>query len=395
MAHLVMCWELGGDLGHVARMRPLAEALQHRGHRITFIVREPLQAERLLDPKRFSWLQAPYQARAVPTPLAPTLSFAAVMYNCGFHAAAALRGRLRAWRNLYSVLQPDLLVFDHSPTAMLAARDLEIPRIALGTGFCIPPAVRPLPLFDPAAGGSVAHVEDQVLAVANQALAGLGNPPIRRLADIYQANAGVFFTLKELDHYSGRGSAGYWGPTRQDSGVAPAWPATAGRRIFAYLKPFKTLQSLLEALRDSGQAVLVYLAKGAEDLAQKYAGERMTFSHRPVDLGRAVADADLVICHAGHGTISAALLGGKPLLLLPLNMEQRMLAARVVELGGGLAAPALAPEGMRQKLQRLLAEPGFTAAAGRFAERYRDLKIERIPERFADLVERLFASEAP
>ena len=27
MARISMCWELGGDLGHVARMKPLAEAL--------------------------------------------------------------------------------------------------------------------------------------------------------------------------------------------------------------------------------------------------------------------------------------------------------------------------------------------------------------------------------
>ncbi len=30
MANIVMCWELGGDLGHVARMKPLAEALSKR-----------------------------------------------------------------------------------------------------------------------------------------------------------------------------------------------------------------------------------------------------------------------------------------------------------------------------------------------------------------------------
>jgi UDP:flavonoid glycosyltransferase YjiC (YdhE family) len=114
-----------------------------------------------------------------------------------------------------------------------------------------------------------------------------------------------------------------------------------------------------------------------------------------VDLKRAATEAELVICHSGHGTISAALLAGKPLMLLPLNMEQRMLSLRVTELGAGLAAPALAPEGMREKFQWLMAEPAFTAAAKDFAERYRDLKVEKIPERFAALAESLLASEAP
>ena len=133
--------------------------------------------------------------------------------------------------------------------------------------------------------------------------------------------------------------------------------------MFAYLKPFKTLPSLLTALKESGHPTLVYLSKDSEDARKEYSGESLSFSDQPMDLSRAVADAELVICHAGHGTVSASLLAGKPLLLLPLNIEQRMLSVRVVESGAGLAAPALAPDGMRQKFQRLMAEPGFTQAA--------------------------------
>src|SRR5690242_6537649 len=75
MAHIVMCWELGGDLGHVARMRPLAESLRLRGHRVTFIVREPLAAARLLDPAHYTWLQAPVHMEAVSPAFAPTRNF--------------------------------------------------------------------------------------------------------------------------------------------------------------------------------------------------------------------------------------------------------------------------------------------------------------------------------
>jgi UDP:flavonoid glycosyltransferase YjiC (YdhE family) len=395
MAQVVMCWELGGDLGHVARMKPLAEALHARGHQVSFIVRDALSAERLLDPARFRWYQAPYQSSPIPDPARPTLNMAAVMHNCGFNAPRALAGRLEAWRNLYALLRADLLVFDHSPTAMLAARDLGTPRIVLGTGFGIPPATQPLTPFEADKAEGIAEMESGVLARANTALRSIGAPPLARLADLYQAEASVFFTFAELDHYGARASADYWGPTRQDGGVPPEWPTQAGRRVFAYLKPFKTLPSLLDAFKASGHPALVYLNKGADAMRKEYAGTRnLSFSGKPVDLKQAVADADLVVCHSGHGTISASLLGGKPLLLLPLNMEQRMLSLRVAESGAGLAAPALAPEGMRSKFQRLLAEPAFTAAAQGFAERYRGLKVEDIPERFAALAERLLASEA-
>ena len=271
MAKVVMCWELGGDLGHVARMKPLAEALHARGHRVSFIVREPLSAERLLDPQRFRWFQAPYQSEGIPNPIRPTLTMAAVMHNCGFNSSRALLGRLHAWRNLYALLKPDLLVFDHSPTAMLAAQGLKTPRIVLGTGFGIPPSTSPLPPFEPHKAEGIVEMEDGIRARVNEALAGLDVPPLTRLADLYRAQADVFFTFKELDHYPGREAADYWGPTRQDGGVVPAWPAVPGRRVFAYLKPFKTLEPLLETFKQAGHPMLIYLSKGAEAVRKKYA----------------------------------------------------------------------------------------------------------------------------
>jgi UDP:flavonoid glycosyltransferase YjiC (YdhE family) len=377
-------------------MKPLAEALHRHGHRVSFIVRECLPAERLLDPENFRWFQAPYQNEAVPDPRLPTRNLAEVMHNTGFHASANLAGRVRAWRRLFALLDPDLLVFDHSPTALLAARGLSIPRVVLGTGFGIPPAVSPFPAFAADdAGPDLAASEARVTVTVNEALQSLGESPIARLADIYTAETNVFFTFRELDHYQERDAADYWGPTQQDAGVTPVWSPGDGKRVFAYMKPFDTLAALLTTLRDAGHPTLIYLGKGAEDIRRGFEGGNLAFSDRPVDLRAAVAGADLMVCHSGHGTISAALLAGKPLLLLPLNMEQRMLSARVIEAGAGLAAPALAPEGMRQKFQRLMAEPAFTEAARAFAERYASLNVETIPERFTALAERLIASEVP
>lgn len=396
MTHIVMCWELGGDLGHVARMKPLAEALHRHGHRVSFIVRECLPAERLLDPGHFRWFQAPYQSEAVPDHRMPTRNMADVMYNTGFHASRNLAGRIRAWRALFAMLDPDLLVFDHSPTALLAARGLGIPRTILGTGFSIPPSMSPFPTFTGEdAGPDLTGSEAQITVTVNDVLESLGEAPIARLADIYTAEANVFFTFRELDHYPARDAGDYWGAAQQDTGVDPRWPPGTGKRVFAYLKPFKTLTALLATLRDAGHPTLIYLGKGGEDIRKEFTGGNLAFSDRPVDLRATVAGADLVICHSGHGTISAALLAGKPLLLLPLNMEQRMLSARVIQAGAGLAAPALVPEGMRQKFQRLMAEPSFTEAARVFAERYASLEVETIPERFAALAERLIASEVP
>ena len=172
--------------------------------------------------------------------------------------------------------------------------------------------------------------------------------------------------------------------------MTPAWAESSGKRVFAYLKPFKTLSSLLDTFKQAGHSTLIYMSRHDDPLPP--AEGALRWSEAPVDLKQVARDADLLVCHAGHGTVSTALLAGKPLLLLPLNIEQRMLAARVETTGAGLSAPALAPEGMRTKFQRLLAEPAFASAAGRFAERYTGLAVEKNPERFAALVERLLGS---
>lgn len=391
MAHIVMCWELGGDLGHVARMRPLGEALRARGHRVSFIVRETLAAGRLLDPVHYSWLQAPLHPELVSPIYSPTLNFTQIMHNVGFHDHNAIVGRMHAWRNLFDALKPDLLVFDHSPTALLAARGLPLKRILLGTGFGIPPAVAPLPPFD--AETKIQELETserEIMERINEALKTFGVERLKRIADIYQADASLLFTIKELDHYPQRQGGDYWGPPTQGGGVSAGWPEGEGKRVFAYLKPFKTLPSLLETLAQAGHSTLIYMSR--QDAAQKPTSDKLRYSDRPVDLRQAAKESDLIICHAGHGTVSTALLRGKPLLLLPLNIEQRMLAARVAGMGAGLAAPALAPAGMREKFLRLLAEPAFTAAARSFAERYAGLEVEKNPERFAALVEKLLGS---
>lgn len=393
MARIVMCWELGGDLGHIARMKPLAEALHARGHEVSFIVRETIGAERLLDPGKFRWLQAPIQPEAVRPGKLPTLNFTHVMHNVGFHDARALLGRMRAWRNLYDSLGAELLVFDHSPTALLAARGYPARRILLGTGFGVPPVAYPLPAFMTGTDAATLMADEDIVAARiNEALAALGAPGIGRVAELYASDAKVVFSLRELDHYGAREDVEYWGPTAQNTGLAPDWPAAEGRRVFAYLKPFKTLPSLLTTLKEAGHPTLVYLKEANPEVAQQYGSERLRFTTRPVDLRSTVKDAAVVICHSGHGTVSAALLAGKPLLALPLNLEQTMLATRVEAAGAGLAAPALAPQGMAQKFQRLLAEPTFSAAAGAFAERYRALDVESSPARFAALTERLLKS---
>ena len=77
-----------------------------------------------------------------------------------------------------------------------------------------------------------------------------------------------------------------------------------------------------------------------------------------------------VIGHGGLGTALRSLAHGVPLVLLPLGRDQALNAARVEELGAGIAlAPDAAPASIRSALGRVLEVPGFAEAARAAAAR--------------------------
>lgn len=78
--------------------------------------------------------------------------------------------------------------------------------------------------------------------------------------------------------------------------------------------------------------------------------------------------ADLVVTHAGHGTLMRALSFGLPLLCLPMGRDQMDNAAKVVYHGLGLKRkPGSRPEELRRDMTALLQNPAYRQRAMQFA----------------------------
>jgi UDP:flavonoid glycosyltransferase YjiC (YdhE family) len=76
--------------------------------------------------------------------------------------------------------------------------------------------------------------------------------------------------------------------------------------------------------------------------------------------------ASLVVTQAGHGTVTAALSHGVPLLCLPTVADQPFVAEAVVAAGAGLSLPpGAAVEELRAAAEEILAEPRYREAAHR------------------------------
>jgi Glycosyltransferase family 28 C-terminal domain len=349
----------------------------------------------------FRLLQAPVWLPRLNQP-PRLLTYANLLAGAGWLDAPGLAALLSAWRNSFELLRPDMLVADHAPTALLAARSWEGGRLlrwACGSAFELPPAPGGVfaPMFAGASAEDCARSDAMLLVSANKALALLGEPPLPRLPAFFEDVHKALITLPETAHYAAfaDGEAAddslvrWAGPMfAADRGTAPDWPATPGPRVFAYLEAGQpAFEPLMKALAALGVPALVHAQGLAPDVPARLGTASLHFSMAPVRMDRAMADAALVLCHGGQGTMAAALLAGKPLLLIPTQPEQALAAQRVVAQGLGLAVPAGASiTPWRASIERLLHETSFAEAARRVAARHAGMPPALTGERIAQWV---------
>lgn len=398
MARVLFAWELGGAYGHLGRMLPLADALRARGHGVSFALRELTEAQRLLGPTGFKWYQAPLWLGRV-TGLPQALNHAELLMQFGFLNARALLGVCRAWRNLFDLLQPDLVVFDYAPTALLASRGLPLARLNLASGFFVPPRTQPLPPFrwwEPPPTARLLDSEQRTLAVVNQVLFDLGAPITNTMHDVLSCPDEVLTVFEELDHFGKRPGGEFVGPIDSiGPGEDVAWPARGRRRIFGYLKPdYGPVDQILSLLDKEDASVVVHMPGAPARTLRQFSNAHMRMTENPVDMTQACDSADIAILHSGTGTATRMLLKGKPVVLFPQQLEQTMLA-RVMEKAGLAAVIAESAAGQFPRLlRRALADPALALAARAFAERHRHHDAAQVVAALADRCERLLAGRA-
>jgi len=391
-----MVWELGAGYGHLAPLLSLAQPLKAQGHTVMFAARDLNGAEAVLGASGIPYFQAP----ANFNPRRGNMhSYAEILAGTAFNETDELTGRAHAWRGLYALLEPDILVADHSPTALLAARGLPIHCVATGNGFVLPPELSPLPelrSWEPATQEELEHHESVALERANTVLARLSAPGLAHLHELISSTHRALFTLKELDNYAGlRRDPEYWGVPPGPGGAPPHWPGGEGKRVFFYGQPFDKLADVLREMAKTGHRILVYVPRLAAETRAALQSEHMRFADTLLDMGVLGRECDCAVMTNGHGTTAAMLLAGKPILLLPQHLEMLLIAKAVERNGAGLVATTEKPGIVTEKMTRLLQDEGFSQKAHVIAESYRGkVGPEQASRNFQALITRL-AAEAP
>lgn len=395
MSKLLYAWEFGAGLGHVGAFLPLARTLRQRGHDVHWAVSQTDAAARLLAQEGFTWLQAPGR-REIPR-AEPPLSYNDILLRFGYANREDLLGLVVSWRELLRLTGAQVVLADHAPTAILAARTLGIPVVLFSFGFFVPPRQRPLPSMRPwlvLPPGQLDALENEALASVNAVLARFSGPPLGMVAQLFDVAENTLLGFPELDHYADRGPARYWG-NLPDAGVgnAPAWPALPGRRIFGYLRggtPHH--EAALAALHALGQATVVYFPDAPPALLERYAAPHLVFSAKPLDLARTAREADAAVTYAGMSTATSFLLKGKPLLLLPGHLEQFLVARRIEEMGAGLLLnPEQPPVDIESKLRRILFDADFALNAQAFARKYANFPQDTVIAHLIGRIEEIAA----
>ncbi|MDP1672333.1 MAG: hypothetical protein Q8L65_04340 [Burkholderiales bacterium] len=338
MSRILLAWELGTGFGHLGPFLGLVPRLLERGHELHVAAREIAGAAQALGDLPVKLHQAPLCLNTYGGLQEPPLNYSEILMRYGYLEPPMLGAMLRAWRSLIRSADADLLIADHAPTALLAARSLGIARAVIGSPFNVPPPVAPTPNMRPWAAVPTARLADsdkRVLTAINSQL-----PAAERLEAVHGIFAGVaaFFSgTPELDPYGARDAGDYLGLQALSTGTAvPQWPAGEGAPVFAYLHAdYPHVEHALQALAASGARVLVHVLGGNNALAQRHGSACLHFAPGLLDFQRVVKDCALCVCHGNVGTTLGMLQGGRPVLVLPKHLEHFLLGRALERLGAG------------------------------------------------------------
>ncbi len=339
MAVIAIVWELGAGLGHVSRLFPIAHALKKHGHRPVLVLKDMASLALVSDNHSIECIQAPVWAGHYIHVCEP-LNFTDTLLRIGYQNRNALSSMLIQWVHIFEYINPALILFDHSPTAMLASRKFTCPKIQIGTDFSVLPPVRPLPQYkfwarpSPQSKMHLRQLEERCLSNINFGLERVGIPSIDAVHQIYDTDHTFIDTHPLLDVYGKRDSIEYLGVFRRtDIGVKPIWPFSNKPKVFVYVKPrYQHIEALLQACRVTDAQFLIYGVETNSALAQRFTSPHMMFSDQPFTINTVVDNCDCAINHAS-GIAELLLQRGKPQLLLPMQMEQMMRAKKLGSLG--------------------------------------------------------------
>ncbi|MBF0406261.1 MAG: hypothetical protein HQM10_02820 [Candidatus Riflebacteria bacterium] len=385
---VLICWEIGGGLGHLYRINPIASEFKRRGMHVILAIPESFRDTSGLQEFGFEVIFFP-KSRVPVSERSGILShtYGENLLKNGFSDRDYLLWRLKNWEQILKTIKPAVVIAEHAPYALLAAKTLGFPVAAIGTGFSLPPFQCPMPGLQP-----WFQLPDSVLRKKEQSFLELVNPALlearysllKSVSDIFSDVETFLCTLNELDHYKVPRNAEYIGPvvySQLDSDIF--WLSDSKENIFVYLrKSSKYFRPVIKLLSEKGLPSFVYGLGLSSEEAEALSTKTVKVNNKPVCLGNAFEKCRFAITEGGHNTGALMLLQGIPILILPGQLEQAILSYRISENNLGLSVNYFnSRSDVKEKLEIMLHSDELSRNAKKFSEKYSkciSIKAEKI-----------------
>ena len=372
-------------VGHIHPMIPLAKALQARGHELRWAT-GPEQVERIAGagiPATAAGLTGPamreaYRSRYPEATSIPAQEMRGHVLPKMFGAVATppmladLLLLARDWR-------PDLLVHDASEFAgAIAGAKLGVPHVTHSFGAVIPSRFLRLAGAELAPLRAEHGLEPDEFAGAYQHLYLDIYPPSMQTGDLAAGRS------QQLRPVTADVVANHAQPQPAvQRGSRPLVYLTFGT-VFNRNPTFTAAVTALSGL-DVDLLVTIGIDNDPQGLGPQPSNVRV---ERYIAQSLILDQCDLVVSHAGSGTLLATLARGIPQLCLPQAADQFLNAGAVAAAGAGveLAPDEATAEAIAAAARRLLGEPSFRTTASAIAA-----EIAAMPEApvVAEVLERL------
>jgi hypothetical protein len=300
----------------------LARTLAARGAKPVFAVRDLANIHLVAKRGEMTFLQAPVWPDHRHRGYKPTVAnYADVLTGIGFADPQKLSSVMLAWEAVLDFVRPDLVISDHSPALQTLLHGGDIPVVAVGTPFTMPPLTldRLPPLR---ADQASALPESRLLQSAKSALAERGRRAPARLVDLLRTDERLVFGLPELDPYRAFREEPILAPPEPLPGYVES-PITP--RLFVYVgEGVPYVETLVQALVEMDIDIVAYLRGDVGPLPHflKHRGHKVYDTPPPLD--EVLPTVSHVLSQGGAFTSQAALAAGRPHLMIALHNETEL-----------------------------------------------------------------------
>lgn len=320
MLGALLAWEGGNGRGHIVTLKAVAEAVSDRFTFDAALCRLDFADElsQFCQPVQGPLLPRLNQHRiAQGNP--PMSTWGEFMGDIGFRDTLILQERFTWWQSVMRDCDISLLIAANAPCALMAARGLGIPSVAVGTGYFLPPAnMATFPILLPQNSVRI-HDEAEIVGTVNSVARDFNIPELASLPEVYAATDQLAFTLEMLDPYT------EW---RNQPLLAPiiggeVERASGGDEIFVYFSTREASDDgLAAALENLGVPVRAFCPGLEEEELTALARKGVMVERAPVPIDL-IAKRSRLLVHAGqHGILCAGLAAGLPQVTVPDQAER-------------------------------------------------------------------------